>query len=310
MLAGLLRVLSDPVPVIPRADVPGGLQAVLERAMAKTPSERWPSAGEFGRALQSVERQAGWPVTRMPVEEVHETRVSMDGATNPGPGALPAEEMTAPGLRPRIRPAKVDNPPPTTLPTGPASPYGLAASSAVGDQPALTDQRSGPERPDEQTRHWSWPRGRPAPDAGPTGPPRSKRPWMWMAAAGGLVVVGLVIAIVLTTGSPAHRIAARQQPRLQTPSAALAAALAPRQVQVTNEQPTSVTIEWVDPSNGQYPFVVRVSNGVIQTAASHTQAVVTGLDPAKGYCFVVGAVYGVGGQVANAGPVCVRGGTM
>ena len=100
------------------------------------------------------------------------------------------------------------------------------------------------------------------------------------------------------------------KPRLQTPSATLAAPLAPRQVEVINEQPTSVTIHWVDPSNGHYPFVVRVSNGVIQTATSHTQTVVTGLDPARGYCFVVGAVYGVGGQVANAGPVCVRGGTM
>ena len=73
--------------------------------------------------------------------------------------------------------------------------------------------------------------------------------------------------------------------------------------------PTTVTIRWSDPSNGRYPFVVKLSNGAIQTATSHTQTVVAGLDPTKCYCFVVGAVYGVGGQIANAPPVCVRGGT-
>jgi hypothetical protein len=130
-----------------------------------------------------------------------------------------------------------------------------------------------------------------------------------MAAAGGVIVVGVVIALITLNGSSRPRVTSHT-PRLQTPSSALAAALAPRQVEVVNEQPTSVTIQWVDPSHGVYPFVVRVSNGVVQTAVSHTQAVVTGLNPTKGYCFVVGAVYGVGGQVANAAPVCVRGGTM
>ena len=133
-----------------------------------------------------------------------------------------------------------------------------------------------------------------------------------VAAAGGLVVVGAVIAvIILTTSSGSSGPAGgKPAPRLQAPSPALAATLAPRHVEVVNEQPSTVTIRWVDPNNGIYPFVVRLSNGSVQTAASTTQTVVTGLDPAKGYCFVVGAVYGVGGQIADAPPVCVRGGTM
>ena len=66
MLAGMLRVLSDPVPAIPRGDVRGDLQEALERAMAKAPGDRWPTAAEFGRSLQAVEREAGWPVTSLP----------------------------------------------------------------------------------------------------------------------------------------------------------------------------------------------------------------------------------------------------
>ncbi len=136
--------------------------------MAKTASERWPSAGEFGRALQSVEREAGWPVTRMPVEEVHETRVPMDGATNPGPGALPAEEMTAPGLRP----ARSGRPRwtirrPTTLPTG-------AACSVPGRRPS---SRSATEPGRSRTSG----RARSGPTSGPVigrgrAPPRRPTP--------------------------------------------------------------------------------------------------------------------------------------
>ena len=47
LLAGMLRVLSDPVPVIPRGDVPEALRAALTRAMAKAPEDRWPSAADL-----------------------------------------------------------------------------------------------------------------------------------------------------------------------------------------------------------------------------------------------------------------------
>jgi hypothetical protein len=131
-----------------------------------------------------------------------------------------------------------------------------------------------------------------------------------VAAGGGLAaVIGVVIAVVVLTGSPGRK-SASPPSRLQLPSAALAARLAPRNVEVVNEQATTVTLRWVDPSNGVYPFVVKLSDGSIRTTTSDTETVVAGLDPTRGYCFVVGAVYGVGGQVANAAPVCIRGGTM
>jgi len=122
------------------------------------------------------------------------------------------------------------------------------------------------------------------------------------------VVVVAVVGVLLTRGSPAPKNPGRPAPTLQNPSAALARKLAPRDVEVVNEQPTTVTIRWVDPNHGVYPFVVKWAGGV-HTATGSTQAVVAGLDPAKGYCFVVGAVYGVGGETADAAPVCIRGAT-
>ena len=294
MLAGMLRVLSDPVPTIPRVDIPGDLQQALERAMAKTPSGRWPTAADFGRSLQAVERAAGWPVTSLPHEEVPDahryglyTTPAPDVAAAP---SFPLNDVTHPRSRRGSHPSPPDDQQP----------------------PVLVPPTDRPERApvsNEPTRAWS--RRSAPPQEEPAPPVSAPRRW-WMTAAGGLivvVVVGVVIGVVASRGSSGPKITGRT-PRLQSPSPGLATQLAPRDVAVINEQPTAVTIRWVDPNNGRYPFVVKLSDGSVHTTTSDTETVVGGLQPTKGYCFVVGAVYGVGGQVANAAPVCVRGGTM
>jgi serine/threonine-protein kinase PknK len=296
LLTGMLRILSNPVPAIPRRDVPEPLREVLVRAMAKGPDDRWPTAAEMGRALQSVEQDAAWPVTPLPIEEVPDAR---EGA--PLDPSAATGEVTTPGLRQGIRPERISHP----LNAGPPPPA-VDAASAVdgpGDLPVTPLPTS-----DEETRIWARRRVPSTPPEAPTETPHRRWWWWWAALGAGLVVVGVVVGLVTSSGSSGPRVNPTT-PRLQTPSASLAARLAPRQVEIISEQPTTVTIRWVDPSNGRFPFVVKVSNGALQTAASHTQTVVGGLDPTKGYCFVVGAVYGVGGQVANAPPVCVRGGT-
>jgi serine/threonine-protein kinase PknK len=291
LLAGMLRVLSDPVPVIPRGDVPEALRAALTRAMAKAPEDRWPSAADLGRSLQSVERHAGWPVTALPVEEVPDAREGIEIGRE-----APNGELTTPGLRGAIRPDRSDRAD-NSLDLAPVSAAAGDRSSSVRPTPTS----------DEQTRIWA--RRNPAPAPTPAPAVVTPRRWLWLVATvTGLVVAGIVVGIITTAGSSGRPVSPTT-PRLQAPSAALAAQLAPRQVEIINEEPTTVTIRWSDPSHGRYPFVVKLSNGAIQTATSHTQTVVAGLDPTKGYCFVVGAVYGVGGQIANAPPVCVRGGT-
>jgi eukaryotic-like serine/threonine-protein kinase len=51
--AVVARHLTDPVPALSavRPDVPAGVSAAVQRAMTKTPDERFPTAGAFGEAL-------------------------------------------------------------------------------------------------------------------------------------------------------------------------------------------------------------------------------------------------------------------
>ncbi|HKT58926.1 MAG TPA: protein kinase [Gemmatimonadales bacterium] len=51
------RLATDPTPLtVLRPDVPAGLAAAIARAMHRTPAERYPSAGEFARALEQAMR--------------------------------------------------------------------------------------------------------------------------------------------------------------------------------------------------------------------------------------------------------------
>ncbi len=334
LLTSMLRVLSDPVPVIPRSDVPGELQESLWRAMAKSPEDRWPSAVAFGRSLQAIERSAGWPETRLPIEEDFP-----GGRENVPIAAPPPDETTTPGLRHLARGGGPDGAgrpraggpdgagrpreagpdgvarPRSGAPDGSARTEPPPAGSGAGGTAGIAQSTAQPGNPpppvvapvsDEKTRAWA---RRQSPDVVVPEHPSPPRRWWWIAGAGGVIVAAALVAVLLLTTSSTPKSNTRA-PRLLAPSPALATNLAPRNVEVVNEQPTTATLRWIDPSAGLYPFVVRVSNGSLQTAQSNTQTVVTGLDPTRGYCFVVGAVYGVGGQIANAPPVCIRGGTM
>jgi len=72
------RIEQDPVP--PLEGVPAQLAAIVERAMAKSPAERFATAAELGEALQAVQRSSNAPVTAMPlpVEGVAQARDLVD----------------------------------------------------------------------------------------------------------------------------------------------------------------------------------------------------------------------------------------
>ncbi|MGO1510192.1 MAG: protein kinase domain-containing protein [Actinomycetaceae bacterium] len=59
------RIRRDPVPRIEREDLPDSLQRVLDKAMAKKPSQRYSSAADLGRALQMVEQEMRLPMTEI-----------------------------------------------------------------------------------------------------------------------------------------------------------------------------------------------------------------------------------------------------
>lgn len=61
------RISNAPVPRTGRIDVPPVLEQILARSMAKDPGQRFRSAADFGRALQSVEIRLQRPVSNMVV---------------------------------------------------------------------------------------------------------------------------------------------------------------------------------------------------------------------------------------------------
>ena len=62
----LLRVLTEPVPPMTHAEVPEAVQAVIAKAMAREPGERFATGGEFAAALQNVQAALGLAVTETP----------------------------------------------------------------------------------------------------------------------------------------------------------------------------------------------------------------------------------------------------
>jgi hypothetical protein len=82
--ATLLAHLNDPIPRVAGQGVPQGFDRVMLRALAKDPADRYPSAGDLGRASLGAAR--GEPVTESersvavgPAAPEHETRVQTNG---------------------------------------------------------------------------------------------------------------------------------------------------------------------------------------------------------------------------------------
>ncbi|MBC9955942.1 serine/threonine-protein kinase [Yimella sp. cx-51] len=63
------RVRSNPVPVVGRPDVPESLERLLRTAMAKDPAQRYGTALEFARALQSVQADLHLPMTAIDIRD-------------------------------------------------------------------------------------------------------------------------------------------------------------------------------------------------------------------------------------------------
>lgn len=187
-------------------------------------------------------------------------------------------------------------------PPGDSPPPGGAAPSVGG----LPSEFAGPAAiSHEPTQYWARPRSPAAPgiaaqeDKGPR-----NRLWVAIGAAAAVVVALIVVIVVINRSSSGPRVTTRtiEPPAHPTPNR-----YAPVNLTVIKDQGTSVTLRWQDPSNGLYPFVVDVLGAHVQPATGQTRTVVAPLDPTKGYCFTVGAVYGTASLPAYAPPVCVRG---
>ena len=121
------RIERAPLPAIGRPDSPPSLQAVLERAMAKSADARYPSAVAFARALQKVQIELAHSVTPVDIvddhPEIHEEDGDDDGLTRVREvvSISPGDSLTRPS-------AATERKTPAPAPTGPAfaSPPGAA----------------------------------------------------------------------------------------------------------------------------------------------------------------------------------------
>ena len=117
------RIETLALPPLGRADVPVSLQRALDRAMAKSPSDRYESALAFARALQTVQIELSHSVTPIDIlddqlpDDIEEdeddglTRVrgvvSINPETTPAAGMTRPSAVTAPAVS-RFEPAPVD----------------------------------------------------------------------------------------------------------------------------------------------------------------------------------------------------------
>jgi hypothetical protein len=122
------RIENEPVPPTGRADVPGSLERILRQSMAKEPRQRFRTALELARALQSVQAELCLAVEPVALPDLHLT------ASQP----LPVVPPTSAGhdcRETQPRPCRA-------TPTPPASP-GARPAAADGEPGAVPDPADG-----------------------------------------------------------------------------------------------------------------------------------------------------------------------
>ena len=133
------RISVDPVPDLHPQGVPDAVAGVIERALAKNPTDRYASAQELGRACQQAEVALGLPVTEMTVFSdagqipAAPTAPAAPPAPPP-PGGVPAGVVVPPPPGPASGPP-AGGPPAGGPPGGPGGPPGDEKKSSKA--PAL-----------------------------------------------------------------------------------------------------------------------------------------------------------------------------
>jgi tRNA A-37 threonylcarbamoyl transferase component Bud32 len=137
------RIASSPLPDLAEMGVPAPVAAVITKAMAKDPPDRYESAEDFGRALQQAQLVGGFPMTEMPML-TPPSRVPASWLDQPKvpkiEGAAALGGPPAAGGKPSGGPGGPGGPPggkPAGGPPGPGGPPSPATAKKKGRLPLI-----------------------------------------------------------------------------------------------------------------------------------------------------------------------------
>jgi serine/threonine protein kinase len=325
MLAYLGRVRSAQPRALTRADVPPALAAIIDRCLAKAREDRFPDAAALRTALAAVD--TAWAPTPSSVDP-DSTRAVLPLAP---PQVYPDGPTSLPDFGPR--PKVDDEPEPEPAPEEPRTWADQLADLTVRHhppEPEVPDFGPRPTNPDpDQPDPPPVPLAAPVPVAvlpqepntqptflapiderEPGAPPRQRRRWL-VPLAVVAVVGGAVLGIVLTGppsgtgGAPATTSApttttpapptSEEPPTTASVPAGGDPNFSPMLGRVEVLSPTSVELDWTDPSRGKAQFVVvdvtgKKAEPLVTIAAGTTTHVLEGLDTSRRYCFQVLAI--------------------
>lgn len=173
LIAHYLRITSTPIPDLRPQGIPADVCAVVEKAMAREPADRYASAGDFGHELQVAQRHNGLTADVMALSEPSAPPQQPEGTQ-----AVPISELVEPSASAQAQP----------LP--PAAPRKPDTSGAPVPEPGMfahtasINQSSPPRQVPPDTR----------PDPAEPAPPRTRNRKRVLLVSGAVVVVLLLVA--------------------------------------------------------------------------------------------------------------------
>lgn len=252
------RIERGQVTPLARPDVPASLAGVLARGMASRREDRYPSALEFGRALQRIELELGFAPTTLEVVD------AVAVAEPRAPGAGDAAETRVRSM-PSISPEAPVVAPPAAVPSVAVPP---------GAAPALPIPVPVPA---------------PGVAEAAAGPSRGRLIGVLAGILSLLVIAGVIVTIVLTGWIE------RPDPD-PTPTSTGGSAVNPGRIDpavdgIATPSPdgTSITFTWTNPApeDGDTYYWARAETPAQRDAIRETEVVVTGVVPGSRVCINV-----------------------
>ncbi len=130
LLPFVFRILNEPVPLLGPEVAPALVMRVLQQAMAKDPSERYPDAASFGQGIQECQSVLGLPVTPI-IFGSDEVAHGVDTAGIASLLSGPLNGATSGGPAPGTFPAATPGPTPAAAPKRTGAFIAIAAMLAV-----------------------------------------------------------------------------------------------------------------------------------------------------------------------------------